>query len=721
MARRTPAVVLLAAAFILETLWMGSAQQGCPLGSVADGPVDWARAEDLAVQEAEAASLAAAFREQQVLRNALDDIDSALFGEDSGGGSGARAKPEPPAPLKMELSYQLGQLYNTGRADEARFLKETVMPRVAGEIARRLQVKKPAKKPMKLLHPCDSTIVSAVVNGNPSGSPSRGSLELSQTFCFSFMASADFCGSPEMGIRHNPDFFHEFRSCNDAGVCQLVRGQGVDADFILYVTSRQTGCLSGQYVAFSSPCYLDTTDSRPLAAYVNFCPEFVKEESLDMLVDTGVHEVLHTLYFNDALFGKYVDNDGKPLGRDQVVRYVTDTQLEVVSPKAVEKAREHFGCNTLGGVRLEDQGGCGTSTSHWDARYLQGEVMTGQGSDETAFSRSVWTAITMGLAEDSGWYLPIYEQAQALPFGRNEGCEFISDTCWALASQDNEFFCRGTQRGCTPDRLATARCMEMPFGNKCRSMLPFNGTASDCLNPTVEPPFNFLAHGAFSRCLEAEALGGQQLVDGGACLRGACINGEYHIVIGGGSFRCPPGGYLDIAQSTREGALLRIGPCPPSEEICPSLSCPADCSTNGRCIDGACQCFLGYTGWDCSSGACFAGSCGDGFVCDLESGACEAVDPSATPDPAEIGLPIPGFDGNNGPRGYDGTATASVVDVTDIISADVIVVEAAAESENMEYGADPGTTSAGVATRKGNSLFLIVLPLGLLALAMLLP
>jgi hypothetical protein len=56
----------------------------------------------------------------------------------------------------------------------------------------------------------------------------------------------------------------------------------------------------------------------------------------------------------------------------------------------------------------------------------------------------------------------------------------------------------------------------------------------------------------------------------------------------------------------------------------------------------------------------------------LESGACEAVDPSATPDPAEIGLPIPGFDGNNGPRGYDGTATASVVDVTDIISADVV-------------------------------------------------
>lgn len=119
----------------------------------------------------------------------------------------------------------------------------------------------------------------------------------------------------------------------------------------------------------------------------------------------------------------------------QVVRYASDTQLEVVSPKTVEKAREHFGCDSMTGVRLEDQGegapavalptlpandlpdlpdahpgsspaagGCPTSSSHWDSRYLMGEVMTGQTSGEAAATRSIWSAITLGLAEDSGWY-----------------------------------------------------------------------------------------------------------------------------------------------------------------------------------------------------------------------------------------------------------------------------------------------------------------------------
>ena len=62
---------------------------------------------------------------------------------------------------------------------------------------------------------------------------------------------------------------------------------------------------------------------------------------------------------------------------------------------------------------------------------------------------------------------------------------------------------------------------------------------------------------------------------------------------------CPAGGFLEIADISGEG-LVRIGPCPESSEICPSLSCPADCSTNGRCLDGECQCFLGYAGEDCS-------------------------------------------------------------------------------------------------------------------------
>ena len=79
----------------------------------------------------------------------------------------------------------------------------------------------------------------------------------------------------------------------------------------------------------------------------------------------------------------------------------------------------------------------------------------------------------------------------------------------------------------------------------------------------------------------------------------ACINSKLTLYVGNSPVECPPGGIVEVADNNGE-SLVRIGPCPDPSEICPSLACPADCSTNGRCLDGECQCFLGYIGEDCS-------------------------------------------------------------------------------------------------------------------------
>ncbi len=34
------------------------------------------------------------------------------------------------------------------------------------------------------------------------------------------------------------------------------------------------------------------------------------------------------------------------------------------------EGKEHFGCSTLRGVELENQGGLGTQLSHWEKRIL---------------------------------------------------------------------------------------------------------------------------------------------------------------------------------------------------------------------------------------------------------------------------------------------------------------------------------------------------------------
>lgn len=49
----------------------------------------------------------------------------------------------------------------------------------------------------------------------------------------------------------------------------------------------------------------------------------------------------------------------------------------MVTPRVVQEIREHFNCSELEGAELEDQGGEGTSLTHWEKRILENEAMTG--------------------------------------------------------------------------------------------------------------------------------------------------------------------------------------------------------------------------------------------------------------------------------------------------------------------------------------------------------
>ena len=74
----------------------------------------------------------------------------------------------------------------------------------------------------------------------------------------------------------------------------------------------------------------------------------------------------------------------------------------------------------LTGAELEDQGEEGTALTHWEKRLFENEAMTGTHTQNPIYSR-----ITMALMEDTGWYLPNYDMADELKWGRNLGCDFV--------------------------------------------------------------------------------------------------------------------------------------------------------------------------------------------------------------------------------------------------------------------------------------------------------
>jgi len=84
------------------------------------------------------------------------------------------------------------------------------------------------------------------------------------------------------------------------------------------------------------------------------------------------------------------------------------------------RVAEHFNCSNVTYFPLEVSGGAGSAMYHWEATFMGFDFMTAQISNNMTI-----TAVTLALFEDSGWYMPNYEFAEDMWWGKNRGCEFI--------------------------------------------------------------------------------------------------------------------------------------------------------------------------------------------------------------------------------------------------------------------------------------------------------
>ena len=126
------------------------------------------------------------------------------------------------------------------------------------------------------------------------------------------------------------------------------------------------------------------------------------------------------------------------------------TRKVVSSPRVVAWAQRYYGCPTVLGVELEDQGGQGTEGSHWEKRTTMNEYMTG-----TASRNPVFSELTLSLLEDTGWYRANYSLAGQLLWGQGMGCDFTNRACSNWPSSYNGYFCSdNSKQGCTADYQA---------------------------------------------------------------------------------------------------------------------------------------------------------------------------------------------------------------------------------------------------------------------------
>ncbi|EAN82567.1 putative surface protease GP63 [Trypanosoma cruzi] len=343
------------------------------------------------------------------------------------------------------------------------------------------------------------------------------------------------------------------------------------ADMYLYVSAGPT---QGSTLAWATTC-LKLPDGRPVVGVVNYGPSSVTDSENSVRV--SAHEVAHAIGFAVWL-----------MKERNMLKEVLDVRgkakvLQVSSPKTVEKTREHFNCVNATGMELEDEGGKGTASSHWERRNAKDELMAG------ISGIGYYTSLTMAALEDTGFYKANWGMEEPMSWGNNSGCALLTEKCLINGvTQYPEMFCTAETGllSCTSDRLALGYCTihlykaELPPQYQYFSNLKLGGSASSLMDlcPYVQPYSN-------TRCSNGEAsvmhgsrvgprsmcLKGDGLVDfmgpvGDVCAEVSCEKGEVSVrYLGDDTWRqCPEGSSITPTGLFTGGKIL----CPKYDDEC---------------------------------------------------------------------------------------------------------------------------------------------------------
>ncbi|TPX47258.1 hypothetical protein SeLEV6574_g02751 [Synchytrium endobioticum] len=524
--------------------------------------------------------------------------------------------------------------------------------------------------------------------------PVAGNLTIDRSWCTSALDGTTLCNATNTsyiercGVVTIPDdHLSDFKYCTgDASNCTIISGgPGVTADIIIYISSRDSSiCVNPTALIHGSHCRMNQFD-RPITASLNLCPAFwallnntaqgdgwKTSEAVSALI----HETTHILAFSTSLFPFYRTQRLIPrTPRDAVtglppalngsfvaanntimtVRVRNATVTMIVLPQMMAKARAHFGCMTLNGVELENQGKA--ISSHLEKRIYGPDYMT---DSSVAGVESDYNDFTLAAFEDSGWYTVSYDYAINSLFGFHKGCSFATSPCLSpsntssLASVvpiDAGTFCNSSDAilpTCMPGRMAKGVCglsvdlngvvppnmrwfeglVAPDFVNStggiielmdyCPTYIPTGEFAVNASNSDCRNIFNVADTDAFesfdksSRCIlssisitnqNATTLDFYKPICYPIICSADITTGlvTYLINLGNISIPCGIGNATIVAP---EGLYGNVS-CPPIQEVCPSVQqqCPAMCSGHGSCLGPqapqTCVCKPGWSGIQC--------------------------------------------------------------------------------------------------------------------------
>lgn len=283
---------------------------------------------------------------------------------------------------------------------------------------------------------------------------------------------------------------------------------------------------------------------------------------------------------------------------------------EIVLPTVAQVSRNHFNCQSLEGVRLENQP---TSEdclgSHFDERTWFTEFMSAVYDEDAAY----FSPLTLAFLEDTGWYKCDFTQASNSPFGLGAGCDFVNENCIVdemVPDYGKGFFCNEKKEKkwtCGPSHMFRGTCDLEEYSYPQRTyfepehigptfthadycpMAISNAVDCDDASGKKEHPLIEI-FGSDSKCIDVTVQG----IQSSTCLKSGC-NEElksFDFEVENKIYSCSKD--FEVIDVDVIGTIYQFH-CPRLTQVCPNMFCPSMCSGKGICDwslpSPKCKCF----------------------------------------------------------------------------------------------------------------------------------
>jgi len=313
-----------------------------------------------------------------------------------------------------------------------------------------------------------------------------------------------------------------------------------------------------------------------------------------------IHELMHTLGVSKNSFELFIDANGKQRqGHIKTVNVGGYSQTVIDVPELTARLRNFYGCTSVPGLLIENDGGDGTAGSHLERKFFVYETMSSGG----IFSRRV-SQFSLGLLEASGWYSPDYSYAEPFFFGEGQGCSFLNSQCGYNKPEFDEFCTSNNVRTCASQGRAGGTCWQDPKANGCGYIDPeedFDCENADAVDFARLPDLEVYGRTQNSKCFDG-TLNTRKSSNGATtfCFKYSCSGSGSNTVVevqmGKTTLTCTEQGARSV-----DGYYGTIN-CPDPLTFCNTVGkkyCPRNCMNRGKCINNKCVCNSGFTGIDC--------------------------------------------------------------------------------------------------------------------------